>query len=592
MPDMTSRRWRGLVAAALALAAFISVVAAQRKHGIARDEVTYMAHGVKYARWWIDLVTFEDGTASERRITDSFGGARATDNNREHPPLMKTLFGLSRILFHDRLGWASEVTASRLPTALFHAAAVALIFLFAARLGGREGDPDAPCSGWGAPAGLFAALLFLFLPRAFFHAGLATFDAPMVTLWLATLLAYHASLRSRWWSLGLAIAFGLALATKHNALMLPGVILPHHAWLAWRRSRDGSVRGRERLRRFGRALVRTQPFLLPALFIGGPLVLVAVWPWLWFDTLDHVRDWIAFHTHHVHYNFEYLGRNYNHPPFPWHVVLVTTLFTVPVSTLAAAAVGAVHLAGRARAGAAAEPDRAPVLLFALSAAVAMGVFLIPTTPIFGAEKHWATALPTFCILAGAGIASAGERACRCLVARGWIPHAGGFASSATVLALGCLVATAALSETVVAQPYALSHYNALAGGAPGGADLGMNRQFWGYSARGVLPVLNARAPAPGQPPVPVYTHDASPAWSLYRRTGLLAPGLPDAGHETQGISRSRIALVIHERHFIRHDILIWREYGTVQPAYVLTFQGVPLVSVYVRPEKSGNDVRH
>jgi 4-amino-4-deoxy-L-arabinose transferase-like glycosyltransferase len=561
------------------MAAFVGVLAAQRDHGIARDEVPYMTHGVKYARWWIDLATMRAGTASERRITETFGGVRPTDNNREHPPLMKTLFGLSRMLLHDRLGWASEVTASRMPTALLHAAAVAILYGLGAQL-------------WGGAAGLFAALLFLFLPRGFFHAGLATFDAPMVTLWLATLVAYHRSLASRRWSLGLAVAFGLALATKHNALMLPAVILPHYAWVAWRRSRDGLPGAADRLRRFARALARTQPLLLPALVVGGPLVLVAVWPWLWFDTAEHVRAWISFHTHHVHYNFEYLGQNYNHPPFPWHVVIVTTLLTVPIATLAAAAVGAVHLVARARAGTAADPDRAPVVLLVLSAAVAMGVFLLPSTPIFGAEKHWAPAMPTFCLLAGAGISAAGDRICRYLVARRWMPEAGGFAGSAAALALGALVATAALGETVAAQPYALSYYNALAGGAPGGADLGMNRQFWGVSARGVLPYLDRRlAPGPGEPPVPVYTHDASPAWGLYRRAGLVGPGLPDSGNERdRGIERSRVALVIHERHFARHDFLVWREYGTLRPAYVLTFQGVPLVSVYVRPLRE--DVGH
>ena len=41
--------------------------------------------------------------------------------------------------------------------------------------------------------------------------------------------------------------------------------------------------------------------------------------------------------------------------------------------------------------------------------------------------------------------------------------------------------------------------------------------------------------------------------------------------------------MIHERHFLRHDILVWRAYGTVRPAFVLTLQGVPLVCVYVRP---------
>lgn len=570
-PDAVGRR--RLVAAALYLTAVVSVMAAQREVGIARDEVPYMTYGVKYARWWIDLVSLEDGTVSERRITQTFGGPQSTDNNREHPPLMKTLFGFSRLLLADRLGWASEVTASRLPTALFHAAVVAALFLVGTRL-------------WGGAAGLFAALLFLLQPRALFHAGLATFDAPIVALWLAVLLAYYRSLSSRWWSVGLAVAFGLALATKHNALMLPGVILPHYVWVAWRRSRG---EGGARWRGFLRALVRTQPFLLPAL-AGGPIILVAVWPWLWFDTVQHVRDWITFHMRHVHYNFEYLGANHNHPPFPWHVVFVTTLFTVPVATLAAALVGAVELIrGVAARGAGPEADRSPVLLLVLSAAVAMGVFLLPSTPIFGAEKHWATAIPTFCLLAGAGIAAAGDRFCDALVARRWIPEAGGFARSAAALALGALVASAALSETVSAQPHALSHYNALAGGAPGGADLGMNRQFWGVAARGVLPYVNRFAPGKGERPVPVYTHDAAPAWGIYRRLGLLRPGLPDSGNERErGIERSRIAIVIHERHFARHDFWIWRDYGTLRPAYVLTFHGVPLVSVYVRP--SGDDV--
>jgi hypothetical protein len=62
--------------------------------------------------------------------------------------------------------------------------------------------------------------------------------------------------------------------------------------------------------------------------------------------------------------------------------------------------------------------------------------------------------------------------------------------------------------------------------------------------------------------------------------------VPDAGSEAAGIAKSRIALVIHELHFNRHDFLVWQSYGTVQPAYVLTVDGVPLVSVYLRPARS------
>src|SRR6185436_17450136 len=108
------------------------------------------------------------------------------------------------------------------------------------------------------------------------------------------------------------------------------------------------------------------------------------------------------------------------------------------------------------------------------------------------------------------------------------------------------------------QPYALTWYNALAGGAPGGADLGMNRQFWGLAARGVLPVLAHEAPEKGTRPV--YSHDASPAWGMYMRLGLLPRSLPDSGWEQAGIDRSQLAIVIHEKHFNRHDYLIWKAY--------------------------------
>jgi hypothetical protein len=109
----------------------------------------------------------------------------------------------------------------------------------------------------------------------------------------------------------------------------------------------------------------------------------------------------------------------------------------------------------------------------------------------------------------------------------------------------------------------------------------MNRQFWGVAARGALPVLAKLAPPNGT--APVYSHDASPAWGFYQKLGMLPKSLPDAGHEEAGIARSKFAIVIHERHFNRHDYLIWKSYGTVQPIYVVRANGVPIVSIYRRP---------
>jgi len=308
--------------------------------------------------------------------------------------------------------------------------------------------------------------------------------------------------------------------------------------------------------------------------VVSPLVLVAVWPWLWLDPIGHIRSWLSFHATHVHYNFEYLGTNWNHPRFPWHVALVTTLFTVPVATIVAALPGfGLWIKQRW------DREHAPGLLLVLSSIASIGPFFLGTTPIFGAEKHWGPAIPTLCIAGAIGAVWAAREAA------GALPRIG---ERVAIAVVGMAIVGACVVETVTAEPYALTWYNALAGGAPGGADLGMNRQFWGVAARGVVDVIRQ------QPKGAVYTHDASLAWGFYEKFGLVPPGNRDAGeHPTgdgtwiaPGVTGSRTAIVIHEKHFNRHDYLIWKAYGTVRPIAVLRSDGVPIVSVYARPERA------
>src|SRR5881628_3729844 len=106
----------------------------------------------------------------------------------------------------------------------------------------------------------------------------------------------------------------------------------------------------------------------------------------------------------------------------------------------------------------------------------MGPFFLGTTPIFGAEKHWMPALPTLCIAAGVGGVWAARTAARYLMAVR--PLAEKTAQQIALALVAGTIVLAAATESVDAQPYALTWYNSLAGGAPGGADLGMNRQFW------------------------------------------------------------------------------------------------------------------
>jgi 4-amino-4-deoxy-L-arabinose transferase-like glycosyltransferase len=506
--------WIGL---GLALATVVVVMINQRDVGFARDETVYMGAAPRYADFW--LHPWRGG------IDATFGGAMGGANNPEHPPLVKILEGFSYKLTSGIVG---DQAAFRLPTALLHGCCVLLVYLFTLHI-------------WGLAEAIIAALCLVVLPRALFHAGLACFDAPIMTTWFATIYAYWRCLDGRKWPWQVGIAFGLALATKHTAVLLPFALAIHYAVLC--------VRAKKVL----------HPMMIASVAVLGPLVLFVMWPWLWLDPIGRVGQWLGFHMHHTHYNYEYLGENWNAPPFPWHVALVTTLYTVPTATLVSAGFGVYAWIRRQVSDA-----KLPGLLLALSAAASMGPFFLGTTPIFGAEKHWMPALPSLCIAAGVGAVWAARR----------IPK---LKPNVAIAIVGGAIVLAGATETIVAHPYSLTWYSALAGGAPGGADRGMNRQFWGVAARGVVSYINS------QPPGLVYSHDASPAWGWYGRIGLLAHGHPDSGHEDAGVAASKYAIVIHEKHFNRHDYMIWKAYGTLAPVYVLRADGVPIVSVYKRP---------
>src|SRR5207249_12302271 len=97
-------------------------------------------------------------------------------------------------------------------------------------------------------------------------------------------------------------------------------------------------------------------------------------------------------------------------------------------------------------------------------------------------------------------------------------------------ALAVLVCAPAVIETRRSHPDGLSHYNLLAGGFAGGASLGMNRQFWGYSVLPMLPWVNEN-PDHGA----MYWHDViSDALFMYKREGRLAMQVGDTGYGPPG----------------------------------------------------------
>ena len=67
------------------------------------------------------------------------------------------------------------------------------------------------------------------------------------------------------------------------------------------------------------------------MIVIGFAVFWAHWPWLYYDIVPRLQEYVAFHARHVHYPVDYLGHLYFKPPFPLHFPVIMTLVTVPIA---------------------------------------------------------------------------------------------------------------------------------------------------------------------------------------------------------------------------------------------------------------------
>jgi hypothetical protein len=550
------KRLHALAAFGLAVLTTLLLAIGHRDVGYVRDEGIYFEASRRYAAW-VSHVATGPGHVSDRKLRD-----RAFSVNHEHPVLLKTLAGLSARTFAEppvaergedrggRLPVMPEGAAMRLPAQVLAGVGVGLLYLIGL--------------AWAGPwAGLLAAGGFILLPRVAFHAGLHAFDVPIAVATLIVVMAYRRSQASARWGLALGPLLGLAIATKHNALFL-GPLLALHYWacLAWGHFRHG------------RPVARGQWFPLPlaSMAVLSPLVAWALWPWMWSDTVTRLTEYVAFHGQHSWYNTEFLGHNYNQPPMPFSYPWVMTWATVPTALLLLAAVG---LATRVVADVTArsvEADggsfRVPLprgwarfdgALLAMMTLFPIALIALPNTPIFGGTKHWLTAYPFLALAAALGLDVVCSRAA--LGAR-----------RRFVLPLAVLVV---LGPTAIAtgrgHPHNLSQYAPLVGGPRGAADLGLQRGFWGYDVRGLLPTVTQQSS--------IYLHDIHElARRQYVREGVWPPGLLPAP-----AARAPAGLLFHERHMAIYEFELWEAMGTTAPAEVESLHDVPTTSLYLRP---------
>jgi 4-amino-4-deoxy-L-arabinose transferase-like glycosyltransferase len=342
---------------------------------------------------------------------------------------------------------------------------------------------------WGWWAGVATAGAWILQPRLFGHWHYAHFDNVLVSLWVASVLAFAKAVErdagdrgSRWprwpWVLLFGVLWGGAAGTKLTGWFLP---FPYLAWVLLYRSRRGFI----------------------ALLLGGLVAVVVLYamipPW-WQNPVAGVERFLRSNlTRDLSTKIPtlFLGEIYLTPAgsLPWYNTLVWTLFVTPVGFLILALLG-VSRAVRRGGG---DPICG---LAVIHWAFLLGLRALPHTPGHDGERQFLAAFGLLALAAGAGAAGAIERLGR------W--------GKGLVIAA---VVEGAVSLAVM-MPFLLSYYSPVVGGLPGAVSLGMEATYyWDSLTDEAIEWLNTHT-KPGEKVVfPTYPT----AWRYLRQSGKLHP---------------------------------------------------------------------
>ncbi len=521
--------------------------------GYTRDEGYYFKAGRDYFGWFQAFYRH----LLEGNLLKPFTQAtidRHWSYNHEHPVLVKTFFALSYGLLKEGLGiFTTDGSAMRFVGWCFGGLTVVMTYLLSLKVVPHR-------------FAILAAMLWLCMPRSFWHMHLACFDIPVVFAHLWIVYTYLNSEKSWKSALWMGVVFGLAAAIKHNVLLVPPLLVLHWFILQSRWSKVSDT--------------NFQPPTIPLSFFSmmfvGPLVFVLHWPYLWPDIISRIQWYLNFHLNHEHYPILYFGQLFSSPPFPISFPFVMSGITIPMVTLVTIVLGIItgiflslknfkktRLAAHHRPKNFLSHPFSIVFLLLLNGLMPFLLIASPNTPIFGGTKHWLNGVPFLIVLAVWVIFQLFTTSKKTIhTSKQWIFIA--------------IMVLPSLCLTWHAHPYGLSSYNEIVGFARGAANIGFQRTFWGYEPMESWELVNERTKKNGK----IHLGDTNRAsYKTYIKDKIIRKDL----RFTNRVSDADMASVQPQGEFKKQWIDVWNKWHIRKPAGVVHIDGVPLSTVTFKP---------
>jgi 4-amino-4-deoxy-L-arabinose transferase-like glycosyltransferase len=477
--------------------------------GLTWDEPTYIVAAKTYLSWFEKLFS-QPGLA-----LSSDGVHEFWVFNSEHPPFSKVWSGFiwlgAQHIFDD-------LTAHRLGNILLVSGLIALLYWMVAQEFGRI-------------AGLVAGFALLTMPRFFFHAHLAALDVPVAVMIFTVIYIFWVGHQRHGfrWTLLLGFMWGVAIATKINALFIIPIVLS-----------------------FWTLIFRPHRYLIVRLLVAGLIsifIFILSWPWLYYNTYDRVLNYLGFMTTGrpfpmVQY---YFGELYSPPP--WHYPFVMPVIVVPITLVILFGLGTYYSYRN-------KNNRPFGGLLFLGGLISVLVLASGQGQLFDNDRLIMPAFPFIAALAGIGFVKIIPVIIQLASTRGKTLNQNWLVSTLIAITFG-----PHLILSYDLYPHLLSYYSEAIGGAYGAKVLRLETTYWCESYSEALEYLNNHAP-----PDAVVWGECQDVLYFYQLYGKLRSDLHVAD-SSDDLLANYLNLVLIRSNYMDADFVIiqYRQSGFVRP---------------------------
>ena len=429
-------RW--IIPTGLFLGVVLLTGATLRDYGIAWDEPPYFHAADLHIAWILDWRTNIEQRNFNQSLSDENIKAawRWNPYHVPHPPFSRIVSGFTKYVSS---GWLDKIPGYRIAPALFFAVLVTVMFLWMRAV-------------FCVATGLFSAFALVLIPNIFGFAHIAVTDLPLASMWFLTVFYFWKGLQDWKWSVACGLAWGLSLATKFPAALIP---IPLFLWAhVFHRNRYANN-------------------VLAMLFLG-PMIMVATQPYLWHQSGLRVLEFL----------YEGLSRGYradaNFPVYffdqlyfthqlPWYYPFFLVGITTPEPLVFLAALSLVSMIW-------VRKGTSTVTLFALNAFFILTLGLLPGAVLHDGVRQMLPALPFLAATAGAGFYTLGEWLFS-LAHRSTQLQAVAHLRGKLVGVLGLLILFSPVLDLYLCHPFQLSFYNRFVGGIRGAYQRGLELTY-------------------------------------------------------------------------------------------------------------------